>query len=203
MVNSCSRRALVSWLLGGCMMVLMLVACGGGNDYTPKPAAYLRIALPEKNYVQYDTTGLPFSFEYAKDAQIVWKKNTARDKWIDINYPSLNGVIFLSYKNINGANDMKGQIDTSYQLLKLHFDYASGMDENQFYAPGRHVSATTYSIKGQNVASTYQFWATDSVSHFLRGSLYLNCKPNNDSLAPLIDYLQQDVNHLLETLEWK
>ena len=63
--------------------------------------------------------------------------------------------------------------------------------------------STTYHLKGQNVASTYQFWATDSTRHFLRGSLYIDCTPNNDSLAPVLTYIQEDINHLIESIRWR
>lgn len=189
-------------LLAG-ILCFALYSCGNADNYVPKPAAYLRFTFPEKHYVACDTAALPFTFEYAEGAEIVWKKNTRHEKWIDIAYPQYDGVVFLTYKHLDSPNDLKAQIDTSYQLLKLHFDYAAGMVENQFFAPNRNVTATTCNLKGKNVASTLQFWATDSLHHFLRGSLYLKRTPNNDSLAPLIEYLQQDVLHLIESLEWR
>lgn len=182
---------------------LATFGCGHSNDYTPKPQAYLRFSFPEKSYVPYDTAALPFTFERATEARLNMKKDTPRDKWVDILYPSRHGVVFLSYKPMRGPQDLAGQIDTSYELLKMHFDYSSGVDEKQYYDPTRHVFATTYRLKGSNVASTYQFWATDSNEHFLRGSLYLDQTPNNDSLAPVLEYLQQDLNHLIETLVWR
>ena len=98
---------------------------------------------------------------------------------------------------------LAGQIDTSTQLLTKHYSFSSGIDERLFVNEEERVYATSYLLKGQNVASTYQFWATDSVNHFLRGSLYIDCVPNNDSLAPVLEYLQQDMDHLIETLKWK
>jgi gliding motility-associated lipoprotein GldD len=53
------------------------------------------------------------------------------------------------------------------------------------------------------VASAVQFFITDSTEHFLRGSLYFNCRPNRDSLNPVIDFLREDILHLIETTEWK
>lgn len=185
------------------LVALLSTACHHQVDYTPKPAAYLRFDFPKKHYQSYDTVALPFSFERASEANITLKKNTPNEKWVDILYPNYRGVVFLSYKSMRGPQDLQGQIDTSYELLKMHFDYSSGVDEEKFVDPAHHIYATTYQLKGTNVASSYQFWATDSNSHFLRGSLYLDCTPNNDSLAPVLDYLQKDLNHLLETLRWR
>jgi gliding motility-associated lipoprotein GldD len=180
-----------------------LVSCHHDGDYTPKPRTYLRFSFPEKSYVRYDTAALPFTFESAKEAHLVMKKDEPGEKYLDILYPKYKGVVFLTYKPMRGPQDLAGQIDTSYELLKMHFDYSSGVEEEHFVNPAKHIYSTTYHLKGSNVASTYQFWATDSLHHFLRGSLYLDQTPNNDSLAPVLEYLQKDLNHLIETLVWK
>ena len=184
------------------LLTTLLAACGH-NDYTPKPVGYIRIDLPEKHYETYDDARLPFTFEKASDAEVVWKKDNARSRYVDLTYPQFHGVVFLSYNALRGREELKGQIDTSYHLLKIHFDHSSGLDEQQFFNEPDHVYGTTCQIKGQNVASTYQFWLTDSTHHFLRGALFVDCTPNNDSLAPILEYLQSDIQHLIETVKWK
>lgn len=182
---------------------LLLCCCNHGGDYTPKPRGYARIDLPQRDYAPFDTAALPFAFEKSSVAMADLKKDEQRLKWVDLRYPDLGGIIFLSYIPLRKATDLAGEVDTSYRLLSKHFDFSSGVDERAFVNPEHRVYATTYKLQGQNVASTYQFWATDSVSHFLRGSLYIDCVPNNDSLAPVLEYLQQDLDHLIETLTWK
>ena len=59
-----------------------------------------------------------------------------------------------------------------------------------------------YIIEG-NVATNIQFRATDSVKHVLSGALYFYAKPNYDSIVPAIKYIEKDIMHLVETLEWK
>ncbi len=197
--NSCFLFRLVVVLL---LCTMLLPSCRR-DDYTPKPKAYLRFDFPEKDYTLCDTVALPFSFERAVEAQLLIKKNTPYEKYIDILYPAYRGVVFLTYKPLCGLQDLAGQVDTSYSLLKMHFDYSSGVEEQRFVNPVERVYGTTYHIKGSNVASTYQFWLTDSTRHFLRGSLYLDHTPNNDSLAPVLAYLQHDLEHFIETLSWR
>lgn len=184
------------------MPILLLCSCGGG-DYTPKPTAYLRIDLPEKQYTLCDTMALPFAFEREVGCELVWKRDTRGEKWVDLYYPRLRSVIYLSYKPIHGVKELRAQIDTSYKFLSMHFDHSTGIDERQFVDADHGVYATTSRLQGNHVASTYQFWVTDSSHHFLRGSLYLDYTPNNDSLAPVIQYLQADIDHLIETLRWR
>jgi hypothetical protein len=48
-----------------------------------------------------------------------------------------------------------------------------------------------------------QFVLTDSVNHFFRGALYFNTVPNQDSLAPVVEYVKEDIIHLVETMRFK
>ena len=189
-----------------CMILLAGVAavsaCRNGNE-TPKPQAYLRIDLPPHAYSVCDTAALPFTFEMSNLAEVQWKKNLPRDKWFTIAYLKYKGYVFMTYKAMNGVKDLRAQIDTSYKFGEGHFSYSSGIDENRFMDREHKLSGTTYHLKGQNVASTYQFWVTDSNRHFLRGALYIDCTPNNDSLAPVLDYLQEDINHMIESIRWR
>lgn len=181
----------------------MPAGCGHRNDETPKPQAYLRIDLPPHAYTLCDTAALPFTFERSNLSQMEWKKNTAREQWFTLSYPQYKGYVFLTYKAIRGAKDLRAQVDTSYQFVEGHFSHSSGIDENRFVDRPHRLYGTTYHLKGQNVASSYQFWVTDSVTHFLRGALYIDCTPNNDSLAPVLDYLQADIDHLIESIRWQ
>ena len=180
----------------------LLAACGG-NDYSPKPQAYLRIDTPEQHYSPLDTLALPFLFEKNDAASLTQKKNTGHEIWVDLTYPQWDGVVFLTYKRLLSPADLRGQTDTSTRLLEKHYQFASGIDEQVFESDDHTVHAVKWHLKGKNVASTYQFYATDSARHFLRGAVYINHAPNNDSLAPVLEYMHRDVDRLIESLHWR
>ncbi len=190
-------------ILGFMMLGLLAVVGCGRQAPTPKPVAYVRFDFPKKDYRMMDTASLPFTFECAREANVVLKPSHNRSTWVDIEYPQYKGVVFLSYLPLKGRESLKAEVDTSYRLMSMHFSHSSGVSEKGYEDKEKSVYATVYRIDGLKVASTCQFWATDSVKHFLRGSLYLNNVPNNDSLAPILTYLQDDLTHLLETLEWR
>jgi len=58
-----------------------------------------------------------------------------------------------------------------------------------------------YNFSGET-ASDMQFFLTDSTHHFLRGALYFNVSPNKDSLAPVISYIKNDIQHLVNSVSW-
>ena len=207
------------------MMLLLPFSSCHSNDYAPKPLAYLRIDMPEHEYFLLDTmrtnpgdtlviggdtaialTGstktFPFTFEANQCIEWTEKDAPKGERWIDLMYPQWDGVVFLTYKHLAGPDDLRGQIDTSSRMLEKHYQFTSGVEEQGYEDPENHVYGTVYYLKGNRVASTCQFWLTDSSSHFLRGALFLNVKPNNDSLAPVIDYIQADIEHMVETLRW-
>jgi gliding motility-associated lipoprotein GldD len=56
---------------------------------------------------------------------------------------------------------------------------------------------------GGNVATANQFFLTDSTRHFLRGALYFDATPNEDSLGIVNNFLIEDVRHMINTFKWK
>ena len=59
-----------------------------------------------------------------------------------------------------------------------------------------------FRLEGE-VSSQYQFYTHDTTNNFLRGALYFETATKNDSLKPIIEYVKEDINHLVNTLEWK
>jgi len=65
------------------------------------------------------------------------------------------------------------------------------------------VYGRLFELAGKNVATPFKFWLTDSARHFVKGTLYFDFAPNNDSLAPVIDYLKRDALFMIENWQWK
>ncbi len=170
------------------------------KEYTPRPRGYFRISFPAKSYKSLEMT-IPYNF------QIPVYSNPGRDSlnlkqldWVTIEVPANHAQIHLSYKTIN--KNLGEYIEESRSLAYKHSQKASSIEEQIFINPAKKVFGTIYNIKG-NAASPMQFYLTDSVLHFLRGSLYIKEIPNIDSLQPVIEFLNLDVIRLIETTEWK
>jgi gliding motility-associated lipoprotein GldD len=182
------------------IILFLITVASCRENYTPKPPGYLRIDFPEKKYRLYDSFPA-FRFEYPDYALISSDSSlNVQPGWLNIHFPSLNGTLYLSYKKIN--NNLDYYISDSRSLAYKHTIKAQSIDEILIRRPEMRVFGIFYDIKG-NVASSIQFFATDSTNHFLRGSLYFNAQPNQDSLAPVIGFLRKDVDYFLNTLEWK
>lgn len=179
--------------------ILYLSSCNG--DYIPKPRGYPRIEFPDKNYLEFDTN-FPYSFEYPSYTRISRDFNAPEEKyWINIVYPQFKGILHLSYKRMTG-DQLYEYMEDAYIMVNKHIPKASSIEDEVIYEPAKEHYGLIYKIKGVGTASPYQFFITDSADHFMRGALYFNFKPNNDSMAPVIDFIEQDINHLVSTLKW-
>jgi gliding motility-associated lipoprotein GldD len=179
------------------LVSFLVISCN--ETYTPKPRAYFRIEFPEKTYTRFENDG-PCTFEIPKYSFI--QKDTsknAEDNWNNLVFPQLKGKLYLTYKELN--NDLSKYMEDSRTLAYKHTIKADAITEQVFIDPEKRIYGILYEIKG-NAASPYQFFATDSTKHFLRGSLYFNVYPNKDSLAPVFDFIKPDIIHLIETIEW-
>jgi gliding motility-associated lipoprotein GldD len=126
----------------------------------------------------------------------------AEDWWINIEVPQFGGRIYVSYKNIRAKNQMDSLVNDAYKMAyKQHTEVSTGIDDSVMKTPNG-VEGIYYSLKG-NTATANQFFLTDSTKHFLRGALYFDATPNEDSLGIVNDFLKKDLQHLINTLKWK
>ena len=191
----------------GCILFLMsclfLPSCGGNDDdetIAPKPRAYFRLSFPEKKYVSY-SAACPFSFEIPTYTKMENDKSyRAEPCWLNLQFPSLNGTLHLTYHEVNG--DINGYLEQTNELVSKHQIKASGIEEKLVSRDSSKVYGLIYEIGG-NAASSIQFFLTDSTKHFIRGAMYFNVAPNTDSIAPVLDFVRKDIYHMIETFEWK
>lgn len=173
------------------------------NEYTPKPRGYFRIALPERNYILLDSV-YPYTFEYPAYARITNDPLSPGEKnWINIEMPNFHGRIHISYKPLTDKYSLIKYTEDTRTLALKHMAKASGIRNIAINDPSRKLYGLVYEINGMGAASPYQFYLTDSTTHWLRGSLYFDAIPNNDSLAPVIDFVKTDIQHIFETMHWK
>ncbi len=183
------------------LATVMMASCGHESNSLPKPRGYFRIDLPEKGYTRLDSME-HYSFEYPQYATITNDSYSPDEKdWINVEFPAFKGSLHLTYKKVNG--NLGDYLEDEHAMLVKHLQKSSGISDSLIVNDENHVYGMLTKLEGKGVATPLQFYLTDSVSNFVRGALYFNFLPNNDSLQPVIDYIQEDVNHLISTFEWK
>ena len=180
------------------IIILILIQTACNERFTPKPTGYLRIDLEQKTDSLFTPQNCQFSFITANYFNLKYKPKS--NCWIDLKYPKHHATIHLTYKEVN--DNIFELLEESRNIVYKHTVKADAINEKKYLNKEHNTYGTLYDIHGET-ASAVQFQLTDSISHFIRGALYFEINPNQDSLKPIIQYLREDIIKLMETLLWK
>jgi len=94
------------------LLLFSLLTASCNSTYTPKKKGYYKVDFPKREYLKFDKPGFPYSFEYPVYASIsrdssYLDSNPENPFWLNIDFPSFNGKIFVSYKTIGGKSIYK------------------------------------------------------------------------------------------------
>jgi gliding motility-associated lipoprotein GldD len=178
------------------LVLLLVFANSCKDDVLPKPASQLRLDYPIAKYASF-SNHCPFEFEMNDDAVVKEDNNCG----FSIHYPKMKATIYLTYKTVN--NNISFLLKDAQNLTyKLHTLKADAIIEQPYVNPNKKVYGMFYDVTG-NAATNSLFYATDSIKHFVTGSVYFYAKPNYDSILPAESYVKNDLQHLMETIKWK
>jgi gliding motility-associated lipoprotein GldD len=212
-----------SLIITACMMAAFLFSCN--STYTSKKRGYYQIDLPAQHqYQKFEKEGFPYSFEYPVYGTIIqdsayFDSTPENPYWINVDFPQYGGRIFLSYKQIGGktimkirgadekykdsfaVNEFDRMVSDAFKLTNKNEVVSTSIKETPILTPN-NISGMFFKVGG-NAATAMQFFLSDSVKNFLRGALYFNSTPNSDSIKPVQDFLQTDIEHMINTFKWK
>ena len=170
----------------------LFVSCS--SNYTPKPRAFFKFDLPEKEYEKIDVD-CNFSFEKPIYSVLVDKN---KDCFYNLEFPSQKAVIHITYLPLQ--NNLLDHIEESRSLACKHAVMADAILESVYINDNEKVYGLLYDYEGSSATAT-QFYLTDSVDHFFRGALYFNTEVT-DSILPINNFIKEDVRHLIESFKW-
>jgi gliding motility-associated lipoprotein GldD len=174
-------------------ILFLVISCK--NDVLPKPASQLRLDYPMADYTQF-SNACPFVFDVNSNAFVEEDKNCG----YSIHYKKMKATIYLTYKPVNG--NIEKLLRDAQKLTYEHVIKADDITEQPFMNRNDKVYGMFYQVNG-NAATNAQFYATDSIAHFVTGSVYFYAKPNYDSIMPATTYIKNDMQRMMETLRWK
>ena len=204
------------------LTIFFFAACN--STYTSKKQGYFNIDLPLHKYTQFNNAVFPYEFEYPVYAKVIkdstfFDSNPENPYWINIDFPQFNARIFLSYKIIggkaiykikqmNGAykdsvgiNQFDKMVNDAFTLTNKNEAVATSINDSAFRT-ANGISGVFFKVGG-NAATSKQFFMSDTAKNFIRGALYFDATPNVDSLKPVQNFLQADIEHLINTFRWK
>lgn len=179
------------------LLLLIFLILGCDEVTIPKPTGYIRADLPTSTYETIDVN-CPFIFKKSSEATLDIRPDNPC--WMNIRYPALKADIHITYKTIQ--NNLREYIEETRKLAYDHQFRANNIRTEQINLEDKRIHGVCYYLDGE-VASNTQFFVTDSLQHFIRGSLYFNSRTNSDSLKPYLDFINNDIGHLIRSMTWQ
>ena len=181
-------------------LLCLLTSCEDNNLTTPKPRGYPKISFPEKSFQQFDKDYCKFNFEYPTYAQVnqdtlFFNERPSDQCWFDLEVKQFNAKLHCTYYPVGVIKSFDQLRADAFEMAQKHNVKAAYIEE-QAINKGDGTTGFLFSIEGE-VATPLQFYLTDEKKHFLRGALYFRSKVQPDSLAPIFNFLKQDVSHLI------
>lgn len=179
---------------------MLFISCNN-TDYSPKPRGFHRIIFPDKIY-RATNTGCPYTFDTPSYSLLTEdrSKNT-KPCWKNLDFPQFNAIVHLSYFDIGPNSTFEQLTEDARTFVFKHTTMATSIEQRDILDKENNVIGLEYDIQG-NTASNYQFFISDRSRHYLRGALYFNEKPHLDSIQPVLDFIKQDIQHLIKTTRW-
>lgn len=193
-------------ILLGLFCLSFLLSCQETKIGIPKPRMYPKVEYPNRNVVNFDESYCNISFSYpdyfqVKQDEYFFEEKPLNPCWFDLNSKKLNSQVHCSYLEIKDRAHFDKLVGDSFRMAAKHNQKADYRREQVIDNPDANVYGLVFEMDGP-VASPLQFFVTDSVQHFFRGSLYFNSKVNPDSIAPVYQFVKRDVLGLIETFQW-
>lgn len=185
------------------LIVLSTLLLSCSQDPVARPNGHMRIGLPDQSQYSDLPFEAPFEVQINAEAKAIKKAvlsdTNSNEFWMDLAYSSILSTVQFTYKPV--SENLEELVRDAQQLAYKHTVKASGMREQFFTYPEEGVHGLYYEFSGAS-ATTTQFYATDSSKHFLRGVLYHYSTPNADSLAPVTQFMREELLKLIGTLKW-
>jgi len=164
----------------------------------PKPLGHVRITLPDTASTPYvSPCGTAYRLPNHAKVELRTTPQGEAGCWYNLAFPRFNAKVHCTEVPVGGR--LPELMHDAQDLVFGHEVAATGIRRYALNEEGK--SGMLYVLEGP-VAAPLQFFVTDSLEHFMRGSLYFAHQPNPDSTAPVLERMEADMRRVMETLSW-
>lgn len=182
-------------------LLLLFVAC---EEYvpTPRPKAFPRIDLPAPSARSYQTLqseACPVSLQFPASGEVVRDLNDSC--WVNILFEDYDLTWHLTVRDIQpGPRGVAPYFEDHRKLVYKHSKKASRIESQPFESP--QGDGFWFEIYGE-VGTPAQVFMTDPKDRYsLVLSFYYQTAMKRDSLLPISQYMKEEMQHTLSTIEW-
>ncbi|MDD2960484.1 MAG: hypothetical protein PHR45_00160 [Muribaculaceae bacterium] len=186
----------VVFAIGAAIISLLIYS---DNEAVPRKRGYFRIEPYDSVYVESNL--LPISIEVNKNAKTYLSNDSSTNKnamWLNIDYPRYGATVYCSYISINSSNvatHIANRIDRIIKNSRME------MPRNVVFQDTINNTSSQVFFTTAESITPLQFITTDSISFLFTGAIYFKDKVTEDSIAPVVDNITDDVMHMLQNIK--
>lgn len=159
--------------------------------YIPKPEALVKIELPESRTSIY--TDEKISFKYSNSSSV-----NLKDNFYSLNYPQYLSTI--SFK-LTPLLDFDLELYNFENSISVHERQGAYINANIIQDTSENIYGVLCYLEGNKIATSSQFFITDSTNFFVRGGLDFDC-----AITPEIEIqniiMKKEILKFIESFKW-
>ena len=198
------RDLMISWKLNLVFVSILIAICifGCKNDKSvsiPRQEAFPRMEL------QYDTTYkcvyVPFNLQVNENVKLNAENMDAEKAGFSVRYDKYSATLYCSFYKGLSKDSLNTILQRRYTRIALDLGEANA-DTYRLENEKNNCSAVIV-YSEQNCATPVHFVATDSCRNVVSGVVVMDKIYNYDSIAPVINYLNHDVAHMINNIKFE
>ncbi|MEL6131919.1 MAG: hypothetical protein AAFR59_01005 [Bacteroidota bacterium] len=186
------------------VIILGILGMMGCEEYIPyaRKYGYPRIDTPapsKRVYQTFDLTNCPVRFDYPSIGEVA---RTMPDScWVDVKMTPFNLTWHITYRKIPSGSDIDRQREDHRKLVYKHSQKATRIQEILIEEP--QTKGILYEVYGEVGTPVQAFLYDSTQTQVALLNIYFQTAEGMDSLAPVIQYMKEELNHTLETFRWE
>ena len=159
--------------------------------YIPKPKALIKIELPDSKTSSFEDKKI--SFRYSDSSYVTVKNNSYK-----IIYPNYFSDIYFKVKS---STDIDLELYNFENSISVHEKQGANINANIISDEGHNIFGVLCFLDGVNIATSSQFFLTDSADNFITGGLNFNRSISSEIEVQNI-LMKQEILKFIESLHW-
>ena len=159
--------------------------------YIPKPEALIKIELPDNNTSLFSDEKISFKYSNSSNVKI-------KDNFYSLEYPDYSSSI--SFK-ISPLLDLDLELYNFENSILVHEKQGAYINANVIQDTSENIYGVLCYLEGNKIASSSQFFITDSTKFFIRGGLDFDC-----AVSPEIEVqniiMKQEILKFIQSFKW-
>ena len=179
------------YIVVGLTIVLYVFSCNSEEYYIPKPKAKIKIELPSQVNSIFEDDIITFS--YSNSAVLEKDDNVYK-----IKYDSYNSDIVFSVKEII---DLDLDVYNFENEITVHEKQGADINVNIIEDSESKMYGVLCYLEGNKIATSSQFFITDSTNYFVRGGLEFDTSINPE-IEVQNNIMKQEVLKFINSFKW-